>query len=180
MKTKERGLLYHTMHSRPMPGCLPLFFVLALGVTAIGLWVAPVEMPAPVRSKGVGQVYVKDDRLTQFLLRRQSPLPLHLPANADPDYQEDAAAASMPLLRPVRLLPAPPQPVCPTVADSAVLNAEELLALPPLEAPAVSAQPEPAPAAEPVPAAEPTPELPQQPVFHPGVENEMNGEEDPA
>ena len=178
-------MLYHTMHSRPMPGCLPLFFLLALGVTAVGLWIAPVEMPEPVRAKGVGRVFVKDDRLTQFLLRRQSPLPLHIPPTADPDYQEDAAAASMPLLRPVRLLPLPPQPVCSPVADSAVLNAEELLALPPLEEPgdagaAVAEQPAPAVEAEPLPATEPTPVLPQEPVFHPGVENEMNGEEEPA
>ena len=94
MKDKEKGLLYHTMHSRPMPGCLPLFFLLALGVTALCLWIAPVKMPERVRSKGVGEVYVKEDRLTHFLLRRQSPLPLHLPNSADPEYQEDVAAAS--------------------------------------------------------------------------------------
>ena len=69
MKDKEKGLLYHTMHSRPMPGCLPLFFLLALGVTALCLWIAPVKMPERVRSKGVGEVYVKEDRLTHFLLR---------------------------------------------------------------------------------------------------------------
>ena len=77
MKDKEHSLLYHTMHSRPMPGCLPLFFLLAMIVVGTGLWFAPVEMPERVRPKGVGKVYVKNDRLTDFVLRRKSPLPLH-------------------------------------------------------------------------------------------------------
>lgn len=175
MKDKEKGLLYHTMHSRPMPGCLPLFFLLALGVTALCLWIAPVKMPERVRSKGVGEVYVKEDRLTHFLLRRQSPLPLHLPNSADPEYQEDVAAASMPLLRPSQILPPPPLPVCPMVADSAVLDAAALLELPgepaPVaEVPAVTAEAQ-------LAAAEPAPVNNEQPVFHPGVEKEMKGEE---
>lgn len=172
MKNKEKGLLYHTMHSRPMPGCLPLFFLLAMGVTALCIWIAPVKMPERVRSKGTGVVYVKTDRLTHFLLRRQSPLPLHLPNSADPEYQEDVAAASMPLLRPARLLPPPPMPVCPVEADSAVLDAASLLELP--GEPAAVAEAPVEPAAEAVPA-----EVNNQqvPVFHPGVENEMNEEE---
>ena len=104
MKDKEKGLLYHTMHSRPMPGCLPLFFLLALGVAALCIWIAPVKMPERVRPKGTGQVFVKTDRLTHFLLRRQSPRPLHLPNSADPEYHEDAAAAAMPLLRSAQAL----------------------------------------------------------------------------
>ena len=158
MKDKEKGLLYHTMHSRPMPGCLPLFFLLALGVTALCLWIAPVKMPERVRSKGVGEVYVKEDRLTHFLLRRQSPLPLHLPNSADPEYQEDVAAAAMPLLRPSQILPPPPLPVCPMVADSAE------------EVPVVTAEAQPT-------VVEPASVNSEQPVFHPGVEKEMKGEE---
>jgi hypothetical protein len=170
MKDKEKGLLYHTMHSRPMPGCLPLFFLLALGVTALCLWIAPVKMPERVRSKGVGEVYVKEDRLTHFLLRRQSPLPLHLPNSADPEYQEDVAAAAMPLLRPSQILPPPPLPVCPMVADSAVLDAAALLELPGEAAPVATTEELPA-------VVEPAPVNNEQPVFHPGVEKEMNGEE---
>ena len=175
MKDKDKGLLYHTMHSRPMPGCLPLFFLLALGVTALCLWIAPVKMPERVRPKGTGQVYVKTDRLTHFLLRRQSPLPLHLPNSADPEYQEDIAAASMPLLRPSRLLPPPPLPVCPVVADSAVLDSAALLELPGEPAlveaaPVATAEEQPA-------VAEPAAVNNEQPVFHPGVEKEMTGEE---
>ena len=170
MKDKEKGLLYHPMHSRPMPGCLPLFFLLALGVTALCLWIAPVKVPERVRSKGVGEVYVKEDRLTHFLLRRQSPLPLHLPNSADPEYQEDVAAATMPLLRPSQILPPPPLPGCPVVADSAVLDAAALLELPGEAAPVATTEELPA-------VVEPAPVNNEQPVFHPGVEKEMNGEE---
>ena len=138
MKDKEHSLLYHTMHSRPMPGCLPLFFLMALVVVGAGMWFAPVEMPRRVMPKGVGRVGVKNDRLTDFVVRRTSPLPLHLPLHADPEYQEDMAAASMPLLRPVAILPPPPMPIFDAAPDSSVLNAEELLAYP--EPPAQSAE----------------------------------------
>lgn len=173
MKIKERGLLYHTLHSRPMPGCLPLFFLMALVVVGLGLWLAPVEMPERVHPRGNGQVLMKNDRLTRFLLQRRSPLPLHLPHRADPEYQEDAAAASMPLLRPETLLPPPPQPVYSQVADSVVLNAEDLLALPGDATPGTveSTTPVPEPPAEPAASG-------SAPVFHPGVEKELeNGEE---
>ena len=138
MKDKEHSLLYHTMHSRPMPGCLPLFFLMALVVVGAGMWFAPVEMPRRVMPKDVGRVGVKNDRLTDFVVRRTSPLPLHLPLHADPEYQEDMAAASMPLLRPVAILPPPPMPIFDAAPDSSVLNAEELLAYP--EPPAQSAE----------------------------------------
>ena len=180
MKDKEHSLLYHTMHSRPMPGCLPLFFLLAMIVVGVGLWVAPVEMPERVKPRGVGKVYKKEGRLTDFVLRRQSPLPLHLPLHADPEYCEDLAAASMPLLRESRVLPPPPQELFDPAADSAVLDAAALLELPPLpsEPPPVAAEPAPTaePEPQPEPAAEPKPAA-EEPVFHPGVENAADGEE---
>ncbi|MBR5194841.1 MAG: hypothetical protein IKW48_01720 [Akkermansia sp.] len=143
MKDKEHSLLYHTMHSRPMPGCLPLFFLMALVAVGAGLWFAPVEMPKRLMPKGVGRVGVKNDRLTDFVVRRTSPLPLHLPLHADPEYQEDMAAAAMPLLRPVSILPPPPMPIFDAAPDSSVLNAEELLAYP--EPPGQSVETAPAP-----------------------------------
>lgn len=180
MKDKEHSLLYHTMHSRPMPGCLPLFFLLAMVVVGVGLWVAPVEMPERVKPRGVGKVYKKEGRLADFVLRRQSPLPLHLPLHADPEYREDLAAASMPLLRESRVLPPPPHELFDPAADSAVLDAAALLELPPLpsEPPPVAAEPAPTaePEPQPEPAAEPKPAA-EEPVFHPGVENAADGEE---
>lgn len=178
MKEKEHSLLYHTMHSRPMPGCLPLFFLLSMVVVGTGIWLAPVEMPQRTRPKGIGRVYVKNDRLTNFVLRRQSPLPLHLPLHADPEYREDLAAASMPLLRNSDVVPAPPQVLLETVPDSAVLDAAALLALPvdaPDSLPAVPV------AAEEDNRVQPEVVEPQQivpaPVFHPGVEKEIEEEE---
>lgn len=172
MKDKEHSLLYHTMHSRPMPGCLPLFFLLAMILVGVGLWVAPVKVPERVKPRGVGKVYKKEGRLTDFVLRRQSPLPLHLPLHADPEYREDLAAASMPLLRESRVLPPPPQELFDPAADSAVLDAAALLELPPMLS-------EPAPlAAEPTPTTEPEPQpAAEDPVFHPGVETAADGEE---
>ena len=166
MKDKEHSLLYHTMHSRPMPGCLPLFFLLAMVVVGACVWFAPVEMPERVRAKGVGKVYVKNDRLSRFVLRRESPLPLHLPQHVDPEYQEDLAAASMPLQNQVKLLPPPAMPLFEEAADSAVLDTEKLLALP--------GEPKPAPVVEPAPVASEEavaePAAVQEPSFHPAVE----------
>ena len=171
MKNKEHSLLYHTMHSRPMPGCLPLFFVLALGVVGGAIWVAPVRMPERVRPEGVGRVSVKDDNLIHFIVKRQSPLPLHMPLHADPEFREDVDAAAMPLLRPARLEPLPPQPLFSPAADSAVLSAEKLLALPGAE------ETEPAPVVPaPQPAALPAVEA-EAPVFHPSVDK-VSEEED--
>lgn len=175
MKDKEHSLLYHTMHSRPMPGCLPLFFILALAVTAGAMWLVPVKMPERVAPRGPGRVYIKKDRFTDFMLRRQSPLPLQLPQHADPEYQEDVAAASMPLVRPVSLVPAPPYDIFAPAADSAVLDPAALLALPgvaapePVEEPGARLQEAPAPARE---ALQPA----VQPEFHPGVEAELDNE----
>ena len=161
MKNKEHSLLYHTMHSRPMPGCLPLFFVLALIVVGGIIWFAPVSMPERVRPEGVGRVSVKDGNLIHFIVKRQSPLPLHMPLHADPEFREDVDAAAMPLLRPARLEPLPPQPLFQSAADSVVLSAEKLLALPG----ETVAEPEPALPA----AAQPVLET-VEPVFHPGVD----------
>lgn len=172
--------MYHTMHSRPMPGCLPLFFLLAMVLVGLGLWFAPVEMPQRVKPAGVGKVYVKKDRLTDFVLRRQSPLPLHLPLHADPEYQEDAAAASMALVRPVKILTPPANEIFAHAAASAVLDAGDLLALPPIggaeSAAPAGQEPLPAESSEPGAALHPFADEPR-PVFHPGVENATDGEE---
>lgn len=167
MKRKEHSLLYHTMHSRPMPGCLPLFFIFALAVSALVVWFVPVRMPERVRPAGAGQVYLKSGRLADFVIRRESPLPLHLPMHVDPEYQEDAAAASMTLLRPVKILPPPPQPLFDGAPDSAVLNAESLLVLPGQEIVEEPAQ-------QPVPST--IHSSAETPVFHPGVETETDAD----
>lgn len=174
---KEHSLLYHTMHSRPMPGCLPLFFLIAVVVVGGGIWFAPVRMPEPLQPEGVGRVGIKKDRLTDFVLQRKSPLPLHLPLHADPEFQEDIAQESMALLRPVRLQTPPPLPLFEEAGDSAVLDKALLLALPPAE----SAQSSPVEesqqkVSEYTMEVEDYPETQSpksvEPVFHPGVERE--------
>ena len=172
MKRKEHSLLYHTMHSRPMPGCLPLFFLLALGITVAIIWFVPVKMPQRVRPMGVGSVYKKEGRLADFLIRRNSPLPLHLPLHADAEYQEDVAASAMPLLRPVKVQTPPREVIFNDEWESAVLDVASLLALPGEETPKNPQEGEAAPAAVPAaaPAAAPSPAA--EPVFHPGVEQE--------
>ena len=175
MKDKEHSLLYHSLHSRPMPGCLPLFFLMAMVVVGVGIWFIPVKMPERVLPKGVGRLYVKNDRFTDFILRRTSPIPLHLPLHADPEHQEDVAAASMPLLRPVEILPPPPMPLFDEAPDSAVLNAAELLAYP--DEQVAASQPAADEPAEPQPAAAPAQPAAGAPVFHPGVEQAEEGEE---
>lgn len=130
MKHKEQSLLYHTMHSRPMPGCLPLFFCMALVFVGICFWLVPVRLPDMLRPAGRGKVYDRKDDFTEFLIRRRSPLPLQLPQAINPDYQEDAEAIAIPLLRSVELQDTPEQEMFGAPA-SVVLDAAELLALPP-------------------------------------------------
>ena len=175
MKRKEHTLLYHTLHSRPMPGCLPLFFTLALAVTVGIIWVVPVKMPERVRPRGVGAVHMKEGRLADFIIRRNSPLPLHLPMHADPEFREDASATAMPLLHPVRVLTPPRQPIFDDERDSAVLNPTDLLALPEVRSTVTEAEARLIPVTEPSPA----PAAAAAPIFHPGVDNEpdVDGEE---
>lgn len=162
-------MLYHTMHSRPMPGCLPLFFLLALGVTVLILWLVPVQMPQRVKPMGVGAVYKKEGRLADFVIRRNSPLPLYLPLHVDPEYQEDIAAAAMPLLQPVKVKTPPRQAIFDDERDSAVLDATALLVLPGDESTATAPEiPAPVPAA--------ASDNGAGPVFHPGVDKEADAD----
>lgn len=134
MKNKEQSLLYHTMHSRPMPGCLPLFFCMALVFIGVCFWFAPVRLPEVLRPSGQGKVYDRKDDFTEFLIRRRSPLPLQLPQAINPDAQEDAEAVAIPILRSVELQAAPAQAMFGAPA-SVVLDADELLSMPPEEEP---------------------------------------------
>ena len=133
-------LLFHSMHKRPMPGCLPLFFLVAAVVVGCIICMVQVTLPRQVRPKGVGNIYYRNDELTRFQVRQRSALPLRLPAFADPAAHQPIADHSLPLERKIGPLPAAPYSVTPQAPDSAVLDAEYLLALPPAEeAPAAAA-----------------------------------------
>lgn len=122
-------LVFHSLHTRPMPGCLPLFFLLAALLVGGVICLVEVTLPKPIRPRGVGNVYYRNDELTRFQVRQHAALPLRLPAYADP-------AAQLPLpKRPLTLKreagPVPALPPAGQAPDSAVLSADALLALPP-------------------------------------------------
>lgn len=134
MKNKPAKLIFHSMHSRPMPGCLPLFFLMAAVVTGVVIALVHVTLPRQLRPRGVGNVYYRNDELTRFQVRQRSALPLRLPAYADPAARLPMAEHHLPLQREVELQPAPLYDISAGASpDSAVLEAETLLALPPAE-----------------------------------------------
>lgn len=133
MKTKPAKLLFHSLHSRPMPGCLPLFFLMAAVVAGVFIAVVHVSLPRQQRPRGVGRVYYRNDELTRFQVRQRSALPLRLPAYADPASHLPTEAPELPLRREPAPLPAPVYSILTGAPDSAVLEADTLLALPPAE-----------------------------------------------
>lgn len=129
MKNAPAKLIYHSLHKRPMPGCLPLFFMLAALVSGLVMWLVEVKLPEPFRPRGTGVVHYRNDELTRFQVRQRSALPLRLPG--DPATQLPGPLHTLPLTRAVELQPAPPLPITTEPPDSAVLDAASLLRLPP-------------------------------------------------
>lgn len=129
MKNVPANLLYHSLHKRPMPGCLPLFFLLAAVVTGAVMWLVKVEPPKRVFPRGAGSVQIQNDEMTSFQVRQRSAMPLHLPR--DPAVQLPWGPHELSPTRPVTPLPAPPLPIITAPPDSAVLDADSLLRLPP-------------------------------------------------
>lgn len=121
-------LTFHTRFNRRAHGCLPVFVGCVFLAVLTAIWMVPVKKPEPLKPRGVGEVTHHTDALTDFLVRTHSPLPLLQPRLMDPDFDEQE---TMPLRRELRLLPAPPAKLFPAAPDSAVLKAEDLLALPP-------------------------------------------------
>lgn len=133
MKKEEHSLLYHAMHSRPMPGCLPLFFTLAAVVVGAVLLLVHVQFRAVPRpeSKPVAQVTYYRDEITAMRMQLRSPLPLLLPVYADPTRQDAAAGASLPHKFEPSIQSAPMPPLFGNTPASMLLDEQALLALPP-------------------------------------------------
>lgn len=131
MKEQEDSLVYHTLHGRPMAGCLPLFFILSCLFLGGLLMALKVEMPPRIPPKGEGRVYYRNDDLVHFNLRQRSPLPLNLPDYIDPARQEESAAQVLPTRFSPALQQAPPLRGVSQAPDSCVLDAASLLVLPP-------------------------------------------------
>ncbi len=134
MKEQEEvSLVYHLKHGRPMPGCLPLFVLLAGVLVVLAMELVQVRKPEPLRPRGEGNVYYRNDELLHFHVLQRSPLPLRLPACADPAQAPDAETPPLMLEREVSLLPAPAPTLFSSAPDSAVLDKAVLLELPPGE-----------------------------------------------
>ncbi len=140
MKKEEHSLLYHAMHSRPMPGCLPLFFIMAAVVVGavlllVNVQIRPVPRPA---SKPVAQVTYYHDVITAMRMQLRSPLPLLLPVFADPTRRDTDAGAALPQKYEPSIRSAPMPPLFGDTPASMLLDEQELLALPPVAAPSTA------------------------------------------
>lgn len=133
---KEQSLLYHAMHSRPMPGCLPLFFILAAIIVGLIMLCVEVEMPKRIRPEGHGKVTFRNDEITAMRMQLRSPLPLILPVFADPSRKDVAAGQTLPQRFEPALIPAPEQALFDSVPASMVTDERLLLELPPAPTPA--------------------------------------------
>lgn len=140
MKRAPIRLIYHSMHARPMPGCLPLFVLLSAILVGLIMATVHVVLPRVEPPKGVGRVLYKNDELTRFRVRQHSALPLRLPDSIDPLTQLPIPKHKLPLERKVRLQPAPPADPDSSVPDSVVLDPQKLLRLP---SPSTEQQPQP-------------------------------------
>lgn len=125
------SLLYHAMHSRPMPGCLPLFFLIAAIIVGTLMLCVDVAMPQPIRPKGHGQVTFRNDEITAMRMQLRSPLPLILPVYADPSRKDSAAGHNLPDKYNPAPVQSPAQPLFDSVPASMVADETQLLALPP-------------------------------------------------
>lgn len=125
----DKDLTFHTRFDRRAHGCLPLFVVVVFLAVFTALWLVPVRKPEPLKPAGVGSAQLSRDEITDFLVRERSPLPLLQPRNVDPEFDERHPLS---VHREFRLQAAPPAPLF-GAPDSAVLNADDLLELPPDE-----------------------------------------------
>lgn len=130
--SKEHSLIYHSLHSRPMPGCMPLFVLLSAIFLGGIMMLVQVKMPEPIRPKGEGNVYYRDDAILRLQVSQRSPQPLRLPDSLDPARDKQSSQASFSWIKPTMLLPLESPRIYNPAPDSAVLNVADLMALPPL------------------------------------------------
>lgn len=129
MKDKEHSLIYHALHSRPMPGCLPLFFIFSVAIIAAVFLLVKVKPNPQIQSNGKAKISLRSDELTAMRLQLRSPLPLLLPVKVDPTRRE--SPGTLPRRSATGLQEAPMQPVFTGPRASMLINDAELLELPP-------------------------------------------------
>lgn len=129
MKNQEQqqNLIFYTAYIRRAHGCLPLFFFMAALFLGGLLCTVNIVRPAKPERPQVGTVYGNTDALTRFMVQQRSILPLLYPASLDLEPR----GRVLPLTREMQPVSAPPLPLYPTAPDSAVLDTEQLLELPP-------------------------------------------------
>lgn len=140
---KEHSLIYHSLHSRPMPGCMPLFMLLSALFLGGAMLLVKVVMPEPLRPKGEGNIYYRDDAILRFQINQRSPLPLRMPESLDPAREGASSKTALSWVKPVSLLPLASPRIYSPAPDSAVLSSEDLMALPPAQPTEVEAPAQP-------------------------------------
>ncbi len=146
---KEHNLIYHSLHSRPMPGCMPLFMLLSALFLGGLMLLVQVDTPKRIHPKGEGNIYYRDDSILRFQISQRSPSPLHLPSALDPVRRDNTTSTGLSWSKPVSLMPLSSPRIYTPAPDSAVLVEKDLIALPPVQQPPAAAtvpetQPEPA------------------------------------
>ncbi|MBQ8479564.1 MAG: hypothetical protein IJ503_04160 [Akkermansia sp.] len=131
MEDSNDKLVYHIKYARPLRGWLWLFVFPAFGVMVAVLLLVKVKMPEPLPPAKVGNVQYRNDGLHHLQVVLRSAMPLPLPAYVDPARREEAAAQELPSSFVPKLQNAPAERVFTAAHDSAVLHADDLLALPP-------------------------------------------------
>ena len=131
MEDSNDKLVYHIKYARPLRGWLWLFVFPAFGVMVAVLLLVKVKMPEPLPPAKVGNVQYRNDGLHHLQVVLRSAMPLPLPAYVDPARREEAAAQELPSSYVPKLQNAPAERVFTAAHDSAVLHADDLLALPP-------------------------------------------------
>lgn len=124
MKYAPSKLIYHTLHSRPMHGYLPLFSIISAVIVIGCIRLFDVRVPVPLRPRAGGTMLYKNDELTQFRVRQNSALPLHLPRNVDPAEQIRLPKNTLPVRHEVPLIVAPPEALLPGEGQNVLLEAD--------------------------------------------------------
>ena len=128
MPMKENLHSHATSSRRPRRGCLPFFCLLSFAALGVLVWYAPVRMPEQPPRAGIGVMDYRNDAVTDALIIRRSPLQLPFFGAA-----ADARIAESRLPEPATpgLQAPPPLGDVPAMPESAVLNRDEMLRLPP-------------------------------------------------
>lgn len=132
MEDEEYRLVYHTRYARPLRGHLWLFVLLAIGAAVLFFSVVKVQMPQPLPRAQEGTLSYRNDDILHLQVLLRSPLPLPLPSYVDPARRDAGADHALPKRFVPHLAPAPPERIFSAAHDSAVLQAEDLMALPPV------------------------------------------------